>query len=512
MKKAGKKPKSLNEYIVRSGDDIDSVLSLNLFADLLGQGNLSDYDEEFANSAKWQAVVAKWAPKAEYLQREIAKYQNTGRKLRDAEADALDATAYDGSDAYNNADMAAQYLPKVYNKQAAAIVRLLKDGYANPPAGLHEDSAMTQQQWMQSMKQQYPNVKFAQNKTTMQIFAMVPGKGKVGEFDPRQQVTELEAADIVNPNAQTSTPPRRAYSIVLDGRAGKPGGNRYRAVNAWNALAMVFPQDYPGESAQYKVAEVAKKGSAIVKTGISSEDIAETYVAKLSKFVPAEHWRIVGGELEEGTVGEGSWIVYNSETKQIKKRFKTHTAGKSYAKTHGLGFASSEYYFDRVKDQQPVAETVTDVRAEMARVYRKLAPRIERHKDSFLAGQLYDELENIAELHGAEAEFKRMMAGARNRAHMDYDTNPGGFQNWFWYLPFEDETIKEENSTDSEAVEIALIRRVLVAHTNLIMEFGLDKVTQAIEEVAYNVGDVDEIGSSDVSGWIHQVKQILGVE
>ena len=29
-------------------------------------------------------------------------------------------------------------------------------------------------------------------------------------------------------------------------------------------------------------------------------------------------------------------------------------------------------------------------------------------------------------------------------------------------------------------------------------------------EVAYNVGDVDEIGSSDVSGWIHQVKQILG--
>jgi len=70
--------------------------------------------------------------------------------------------------------------------------------------------------------------------------------------------------------------------------------------------------------------------------------------------------------------------------------------------------------------------------------------------------------------------------------------------------------IREENSTSSEAVEIAIIRRVLVAHTDLIMEFGLDKVTQAIEEVAYNVGDVDEIGSSDVSAWIHQVKQILG--
>ena len=53
----------------------------------------------------------------------------------------------------------------------------------------------------------------------------------------------------------------------------------------------------------------------------------------------------------------GSWIVYDPETKQIKKRFKTHTAGKSYAKTHGLGFASSEYYFDRVKGQEAVAES-----------------------------------------------------------------------------------------------------------------------------------------------------------
>jgi hypothetical protein len=71
--------------------------------------------------------------------------------------------------------------------------------------------------------------------------------------------------------------------------------------------------------------------------------------------------------------------------------------------------------------------------------------------------------------------------------------------------------VKEESSTSSEAVEIAIIRRILVAHTDLIMEFGLDKVTQAIEEVAYNVGDVDEIGTSDVSAYVNQVKQILGV-
>jgi hypothetical protein len=92
---------------------------------------------------------------------------------------------------------------------------------------------------------------------------------------------------------------------------------------------------------------------------------------------------------------------------------------------------------------QGVSETVTDPRAGMAKIYSKLAPKIERYKDSFLAGQLYDELENYAELHGAEREFKQMMATARGRAHMEYDTNPGGFHNWFWFLPFEDENVSE---------------------------------------------------------------------
>jgi hypothetical protein len=69
-----------------------------------------------------------------------------------------------------------------------------------------------------------------------------------------------------------------------------------------------------------------------------------------------------------------------------------------------------------------------------------------------------------------------------------------------------------EDSDNGEAVEMAIMRRILVAHTDLIIKFGLDKVVQAIEEVAYDVGDVDEIGSSDVSGWVRQVKQILGVD
>jgi hypothetical protein len=284
---------------------------------------------------------------------------------------------------------------------------------------------------------------------------------------------------------------------------------------------------------------------------------------------------------------------------------------------------SGQTYQDRNKywqsqGQAPIYKTNedNDPRAGMARIYRRLAPKIERYRDSFLAGQLYDELENYAELHGAEREFKQMMNGARNRAHMEYDTNPGGFHNWFWFLPFEDEGVEEgwsdamvarrtgtprtpysvfikgrkwkdfENDDHAEAVanklrakfkadgrdpsvitvaptdmseakatktrldpkcwtgkkignpktkvkggvrvnncvpaesvnedqdtsgvEQAILKRIMVAHLDLLRQYGPDKVMQAAEEVAYNVGDVDEIGTSDVSSWVKQVQQILG--
>jgi hypothetical protein len=63
---------------------------------------------------------------------------------------------------------------------------------------------------------------------------------------------------------------------------------------------------------------------------------------------------------------------------------------------------------------------------------------------------------------------------------------------------------------DTSGVESAIIRRIMVAHKDLLMKFGPQKVMQAAEEVAYNVGDVDEIGTSDVSAYVNQVKQILG--
>ena len=68
----------------------------------------------------------------------------------------------------------------------------------------------------------------------------------------------------------------------------------------------------------------------------------------------------------------------------------------------------------------------------------------------------------------------------------------------------------EQYDNDSSDVERAILNRIMVAHTDLLMKFGPEKVMQAAEEVAYNVGDVDEIGTSDVSAYVNQVRQILG--
>ena len=76
--------------------------------------------------------------------------------------------------------------------------------------------------------------------------------------------------------------------------------------------------------------------------------------------------------------------------------------------------------------------------------------------------------------------------------------------------PKTQEPVNEEQ--DTSAVESAILRRFMVDPElrKVLGQYGPDKVMQAAEEVAYNVGDVDEIGTSDVSAYVQQVLRILG--
>ncbi len=66
-----------------------------------------------------------------------------------------------------------------------------------------------------------------------------------------------------------------------------------------------------------------------------------------------------------------------------------------------------------------------------------------------------------------------------------------------------------EDNDSSEAVYNAVVRRIMMQHTDVLGKFGPKAVMSAIEDIASNVGDLDEIGSSDVSIWTKQVIQDL---
>lgn len=74
------------------------------------------------------------------------------------------------------------------------------------------------------------------------------------------------------------------------------------------------------------------------------------------------------------------------------------------------------------------------VARKMLSAYNSLAPNIEKYRDEAGAEHLYKELENIASAGGMRSQFKSLIDSARHSAHMDYDTNPGHFKNWFWMV------------------------------------------------------------------------------
>jgi len=67
---------------------------------------------------------------------------------------------------------------------------------------------------------------------------------------------------------------------------------------------------------------------------------------------------------------------------------------------------------------------------------------------------------------------------------------------------------RSQQDEPSSPVASSIIRRIMLQRPDLLSH-GPEAVGNAVDEVADWVGDVDEIGSSDVSGWVRQVERIL---
>lgn len=63
-----------------------------------------------------------------------------------------------------------------------------------------------------------------------------------------------------------------------------------------------------------------------------------------------------------------------------------------------------------------------------------------------------------------------------------------------------------EDNNDSNPVVNAITKRIMTSRLDLVQKYGPEYVMQAIDDVADFAGDWDEIGTSDVSGWVRQVE------
>ena len=73
------------------------------------------------------------------------------------------------------------------------------------------------------------------------------------------------------------------------------------------------------------------------------------------------------------------------------------------------------------------------------------------------------------------------------------------------YEPDLDEGYDDEENDSSDAVQTAIIRRIINSHSDLLSQHGPEAITHAARDVAEWVGNVEEIGSSDVSAWVKEV-------
>jgi len=66
-----------------------------------------------------------------------------------------------------------------------------------------------------------------------------------------------------------------------------------------------------------------------------------------------------------------------------------------------------------------------------------------------------------------------------------------------------------EGSGETSPVARATLHRIMMRHPGMLAQHGPERVMKAVDDVADLVGDMDDIGSSDVSGWVNMVQEIL---
>ena len=296
--------------------------------------------------------------------------------------------------------------------------------------------------------------------------------------DQEDEVDEGWSDAIVSQRTGRSRTP---YSVYIKGKKWRDFENDDHAEAVANKLRAKFKADGRDPSVITIAPTDYNKGMA---EAISKKDL----LSKVSKDLNTPFKKAKAGKLKS----DGKDFTKGDHWQGAKPGDYGYTGYQG----HGMPTDKAERDRIRADKKKGVAENTGNLKSELADVYRKLAPGIERYKDSFLAGQLYDALEAVADKHNAHREFTRIIGGAKNRAHMEYDTNPGGFQNWFWFLPFADEELTEfAPGNGDEGEEDTLLKFARLWWNG--NEATQDKVEQVLAKMGWTIGENESGDEND---------------
>ena len=164
--------------------------------------------------------------------------------------------------------------------------------------------------------------------------------------------------------------------------------------------------------------------------------------------------------------------------------------------------------------------------SNILRIWRKIkgAPPVEPEPQAPEYGPA-DPVKRTPQYEGKEINTREDFVKERDRLlrMITQETNPankqilrtaikqleGRAENEGW-ISLQQRMIRED--TAALAAEDAILKRIFVRHKDLMMEYGTEKITQAAESVAYNVGDIAHITDEQINEWVGQVEYILGAK
>lgn len=167
-----------------------------------------------------------------------------------------------------------------------------------------------------------------------------------------------------------------------------------------------------------------------------------------------------------------------------------------------LGMFLAKRYIDDIKKMATDPEYADMIRKDPNEVYGKKKKR----SGGFHEAETFENWVNAVDENEDEDEEEQNVEEAGFNDDGSYNTSDDEANE---FDDYEADAEEDDDVDEVSPVYGAIIHRIIRQHPAMLGQHGPEKVMDAVQEVADFVGDVEEIGSSDISGWVRHVEQML---